>query len=73
VVIRDRFNQKPGISMKNFIYIPTWKIIEILEHPYCQGIDGKDYEPHKELLQEILWDRSDKQSDKDIKNAGKIY
>jgi len=40
---------------------PTWKIKEVLEHPYYQGIDGKDYEPIKDELQEELWRRQEKQ------------
>ena len=44
--------------------IPTWKLKEILEHPYCQGVDGKDYEPLKEEMQAELWKRQDKENEK---------
>lgn len=46
--------------MKNLKYIPTWKIEEILNDEYCRGIDGKDYEPVKEELEAILWERQNK-------------
>ena len=58
--------------MKNLKFIPTWKIVEILNHPYCQGIDGKDYGPYKEELQDILWQRQAKIAEKenqDLTNA----
>jgi len=50
--------------MKQLKFIPTWKIKEILEDPYCRGVDGKDYEPYKSELQAILWDRLEKESDR---------
>lgn len=54
--------------MRNLHCIPTWKIKEILNSPHCTGIDGKDYEPVKEELQDILWERQSKIShDKEIK------
>jgi hypothetical protein len=49
--------------MSNIKYIPTWKIKEILEEPYCRGIDGKDYMPLKEELQNELWKRESKKSE----------
>ena len=53
--------------MSNLKYIPTWKIKEILNEPYCRGIDGKDYEPVKEELQQILWERQSKEVFNEIK------
>ena len=49
--------------MKNLKYIPTWKIEDILNDPYCRGIDGADYEPYKEELQQILWERQNKKGE----------
>ena len=43
--------------MKNLKYIPTWKLKEILDSSHCTGIDGKDYEPVKHELEQILWER----------------
>ena len=56
-----------NISMNNLHKIPTWKIAEILNHPNCQGIDGKDYGPVKEELESVLWERQAKNCDKEIK------
>ena len=52
--------------MSNLKYIPTWKIKEILDSNYCTGVDGKDYEPVKEELQEILNMRNTKEDEKKI-------
>ena len=47
-------------NYKNLKYIPTWKIKEILNDPYCRGIDGKDYYPVKNELEDILFIREEK-------------
>lgn len=44
-------------AYKNHCAVPTWKMSEILNHPYAQGIDGADYGPVKEELQSELWKR----------------
>ena len=54
--------------MKNLKFIPNWKIVEILNHPYCQGIDGKDYGPFKEELQDIIWQREAKLDEAETNN-----
>ena len=58
---------------KDLTKIPTWKIKEILEEPYCRGIDGKDYGPYKEELESILWDRVAKQDLKLFKKRVREY
>ena len=45
----------------------TCKLTEILNHPYCQGSDGKDYAPYKEELQSEYWRRMSVQDEKNIK------
>lgn len=47
--------------MKNLKYIPTKKLQEILNSNHCTGIDGKDYGPVKEELEQILWERLSEQ------------
>ena len=49
------------------ISMPTFRLREILNHPYCQGIDGKDYMPIKEELEAELWKREQKEHDELIK------
>jgi len=49
--------------VKNLKYIPTWKIKEILNDPYCRGIDGADYQPYKDELEQILWNRLNKENE----------
>lgn len=43
--------------MSKYKHIPTKKLKEILDSNYCTGVNGKDYEPIKEELQQILWER----------------
>lgn len=43
--------------MSNLKHIPTAKLQEILDESYCRGSAGHDYEPAKEELQKILWER----------------
>ena len=54
-------------------FIPTWKIKEILSDPYTRGIDGQDYEPFREELQDILDDRLEKEYELEIKRSIKCY
>lgn len=49
-------------------YIPTKKIKEILNDPYTRGIDGRDYEPFKEILENILYERDNQYLEKYIEN-----
>lgn len=49
---------------KNAEQMPTWKLREILNNPLCAGIDGADYEPHKETLQTELWKRDNAESER---------
>lgn len=39
--------------------IPTWKLEEILNSHHCTGINGADYGPIKEELQNELWRRTE--------------
>jgi hypothetical protein len=49
--------------LRNLKFIPTWKIQEILDEPYNRGVNGKDYGPVKEELEQILWKRQGKNLD----------
>lgn len=51
---------KNAHNYKNLQFIPTWKLKAILEHPNCQGIDGRDYGPVREELEHILFERQNK-------------
>ena len=59
--------------MTNLKYIPTWKIKEILNDPYCRGIDGADYEPVKEELQNILNERESKMDEQNAEKLIEFY
>jgi hypothetical protein len=48
---------KNAHNYKNLRFIPTWKLEAILDHPHTQGIDGRDYGPVREELEQILWER----------------
>lgn len=43
--------------MSKYHKLPTHKLEEILNSHHCTGIDGADFEPIKEELQAILWER----------------
>lgn len=45
------------IRYGNLNKIPTYRIKAILDDPYTRGKDGKDYEPVRHELEEILWSR----------------
>lgn len=53
------------------ISMPTFRLREILNHPYCQGIDGKDYMPIKEELEAELWKREQKELDEMLKQRAR--
>lgn len=59
---------KSNPNFRNLDYIPTWKIKDILAHPYCSGVDGQDYEPVKEELQDILWKREQETANERVKD-----
>jgi hypothetical protein len=59
--------------VKNLKYIPTWKIIEILNEPYTRGVNGKDYEPVREELEAILWKRQTRNFEKNIEKEIEEY
>lgn len=44
-------------TYRNVDAMPTWKLKEILNDPYTRGIDGADYEPVREYLEQALWAR----------------
>ena len=52
-------------AYKNLHAIPTKTISAILSHPYAQGIDGADYWPVKEELQNILWERQAREGERE--------
>jgi hypothetical protein len=49
-----------GKHMKNLKYIPTKKIVEILDSNYCMGVNGREYSDVKEELEQILWERQNR-------------
>ena len=55
-------------SYKNLTSIPTWKLKEILDSHHTVGIDGADYAPVKEELEQELWRRNDSDSLKELKD-----
>lgn len=60
--------------MRNLKFIPTWKIIEILDEPYNRGVNGKDYGPVKEELEQIVWERQNRDLENRIENElGEYY
>lgn len=52
-------------TYRNFKYIPTSKLKEIIEEPYNRGIDGHDYQPDIEEIKEIYWDRINRQNEQE--------
>ena len=60
-------------SYKNLKYIPTKKLQEILDSNHCTGIDGADYEPVREELEQILWERQNRQADAEMKKMEKEW
>jgi len=50
----------------NIKFIPTWKLEEIIANGY-RGIDGADYGTIPEYLDEVLWERQNRHSERDIK------
>lgn len=50
--------------MRNIKYIPTAKLKQILDSHHCTGIDGADYEPVKDELNQILWERLNRENEK---------
>jgi len=57
---KHKKSQTPQGSSKNFKFIPTWKLKLILDSPNCTGIDGCDYGPWKEELEQILFERNNR-------------
>lgn len=47
--------------IKHLNKISTQTIKNILSENYTRGVDGKDYEQHKDELARILWKREDRQ------------
>ena len=45
----------------NLRYIPTKKIIEILDNPHHLSSSGKDFGPVIDELRDILWERQSRQ------------
>ena len=52
--------------MKQLKYIPTKKLIEILDSHHCTGINGHDYGPYKDELEQILWERQSRQDNEKL-------
>lgn len=48
------------IKFRNLKNIPTATLKAILDDPYTRGKDGKDYEPVRDELLEIYWQREGK-------------
>ena len=52
--------------MNNFKFIPTYRLKEILSENYCRGVNGEDYEPYREELEDILREREMKNMETEI-------
>lgn len=62
--------KKDNRSYKNFQYWPTKKLLEIINEPYNRGINGHDYQPYIEEIQQIYWERLSNQNfDRMIENC----
>jgi hypothetical protein len=59
--------------MSKLKYIPTAKIVEILNSPNCTGVDGRDYGPVRHDLESILWERQSRPQDKVIEQYWQDY
>lgn len=53
--------------------ITTKNLKNILAESYTRGASGKDYHEHREEMQKELWDRQNKQAEKEIENLIKQY
>lgn len=49
--------------MSRLKYIPTAKLKQILNSHHCTGIDGADYDPVKDELNQILWERLNRENE----------
>lgn len=59
-------------SYKNFEFWPTKKLLEVINEPYNRGTDGHDYQPYIEEIQQVYWERMNKEDiNKMIKNRFK--
>lgn len=60
-------------SYRNLKNIPTAKLIQILDSHHTTGINGADYGPVKEELQQILWERQSRSNDHVIERYWQEY
>jgi|VirMetMinimDraft_7_1064189.scaffolds.fasta_scaffold02731_20 hypothetical protein len=49
--------RKDTRSYKNFKHWTTAKLKEVLDEPYYRGVDGHDYAPYIEEMQDIYYAR----------------
>ena len=49
--------KKDNRTYKNFQHWPTKKLLEIIDEPYNQGVDGHDYQPYIDEIKDIYWKR----------------
>ena len=49
--------KKDTRTYKNFKYWSIEKLQSVLNHDLCQGVDGADYAPYKEEMQNVLWEK----------------
>lgn len=54
--------KKDNRTYKNFQYWTTKKLIEVINEPYNCGIDGHDYQPYIEEIQQVYWERISNQN-----------
>ena len=47
-------------TLKNLKHTPTKKLQAIISENYTRGVNGTDYEPYRDIINEILWLRADK-------------
>ena len=57
--------KKDNRTYKNFKFIPTSKLLEIINEPYHRGTDGHDYAPYIEEIKTIYWERMNKEQERE--------
>ena len=61
------------IEKKLLNRIPTKRIKEILNENYCRGVNGAEYEDCKEELQHIIWEREDREIERQVEERQQYY
>lgn len=57
--------KKDTRTYRGFKFWPTKKLEEVLDDPYCRGVDGHDYGPYEYELRDVLNERLSKLADQE--------